>query len=123
MGRRASERASRGGMSDGVGAVERGDFLRASHDNGEEEEEDCCCSSCVGVGLFFSASKSSKNFWISGSVFWFELELEFDEGVGSETEVEVVDVVGGVFSTGVAVLSSLEGVEDHSQPIVRLCKW
>ena len=122
MGRRASERASRGGMSEGVGAVERGDFLRASHDNGEEEEEeDCCCSSCVGVGLFFSASKSSKNFWISGSVFWFE--LEFDEGVESETEVEVVDVVGGVFSTGVAVLSSLGGVEDHNQPIVMLCKW
>jgi hypothetical protein len=110
-------------MSEGVGAVERGDFLRASHDNGEEEE-DCCCSSCVGVGLFFSASKSSKNFWISGSVFWFEFEFEFefDEGVGSETEVEVVDVVGGVFPAGVAVLFS-EGVEDHSQPIVKLCKW
>ena len=49
--------------------------------------------------------------------------MEFDEGVALETEVEVVDVVGGVFSAGVAVLSSLEGVEDHSQPIVMLCKW
>lgn len=116
VGRRASARGSRGGISEGVGAVDRGDFFMESHDN---VEEDCCCLSCVGVGLFFSDSKRSRNFWISGSTS----ELEEGEGVDGGG-AEVVDVVGGMlFSTGFDVFSSLEGVEDHSQPIAMLCKW
>jgi hypothetical protein len=50
-------------------------------------------------------------------------ESEFDEGVEVEVEGDVVDVAGGAFSTGIDVLSSLEGAEDHSQPIAMLCKW
>jgi hypothetical protein len=116
VGRRASARGSRGGMSEGVGALDRGDLFIESHDN---VEEDCFCSPCVGVGLFFSDSRRSRNFWSSGSVS----DLEEEEDVDGEG-VETVDVVGGVlFSTGVDILSSLEGVEDHSQPIAMLCKW
>lgn len=54
----------------------------------------------------------------------FDLE-ESDEDAEVEVDVEgkVVDVVGVVLSSGADDLSSLGGVEDHSQPIVILCKW
>lgn len=106
-------------MSEGLGAEGRDDFLRESHDG---ILEDCWPSSCVGgEGLaFFSDSKRSRNFWISGSVF------EVEEGVEVEFEVEVgtgaVNVVGGVSLTGAEGLSSLGGVEDHNQPIAMLCR-
>jgi hypothetical protein len=122
VGSRASERASRGGISAGVGADERVDFLRESHDGILEDEEVCCCWSSVVEGLaFFSASNRSMNFWISGSVF----ELDGADVEGSEVVVVVVvvDVTGGVSVTGAADLSSLEGVEDHNQPIATFYKW
>lgn len=107
VGRSASDRASRGGMSAGVGAEERADFLRESHDG---IAGDFCCCSCVEGLAFFSASKRSRNFWISGSVFGLE-------GVDVEGEGGVVDVVGGVSLAGADDFSSLGGDEDHSQPI------
>jgi len=109
-------------MSAGVGAVERVDFLRESHDDIVEGVEDCCCWSSVEEGLtFFSASNRSMNFWISGSVF--ELDGAEVEGFEVVVVVVVVDVTACVSLTGEADLSSLGGVEDHSQPIAMLCKW
>lgn len=98
------------------------DFLRESHDGILEDEEVCCCWPSVVEGLaFFSASNRSMNFWISGSVF----ELDGADVEGSEVVVVVVvvDVTGGVSVTGAADLSSLEGVEDHNQPIATFYKW
>jgi hypothetical protein len=122
VGRRASDRASRGGTSEGVGAEGRDDFLRESHDD-IVEVEDCWPSSCVGgedLG-FFSDSKRSRNFWISGSVFELEegVEVDGEAAVG----IGVVNVVGGVSLTGAEGLSSLGGAEDHNQPIAMLCRY
>lgn len=121
VGSRASDRASRGGISAGVGVDERADFLRESHDGNLEEEEFCCCWSSVAEGFaFFSASNRSMNFWISGSV----LELDGADVEGSEVVVAVVDidVTEGASLTGAADLPSLGGVEDHSQPIATFYK-
>lgn len=91
VGSRASERASRGGISAGVGVDERVDFLRVSHDGSLEDEFCCCWSSVVEGFAFFSASKRSMNFWISGSV----LELDGAVVEGSEVvDVVAVAVVG-----------------------------
>lgn len=94
-------------MSDGVGVVALVDFLSVSHDGNVDED---CWSFCEGgEGLvFFSDSKRSMNFWISGSVVE-DVEVEVVAGgcVGVEAE--------GDSSLGVEGLSLLD--EDHSQPM------
>lgn len=92
-------------MSEGVGVVALVDFLRVSHDGNDED----CWSFCeAGSGLaFFSDSKRSMNFWISGSVV---VDVEVVVG-GCCVGVEV----GGASSVGVDGLSLLD--EDHSQPM------
>lgn len=92
-------------MSEGVGVVARVDFLRVSHDGNDED----CWSFCeAGSGFaFFSDSKRSMNFWISGSVV-VVVEVE---GGGCCGGVEV----GGASSVGVDGLSLSD--EDHNQPM------
>lgn len=98
-------------MSTADGVAAGADFLTESHDGSDDDED----WPCKGVGVeeldVLSDSKSSRNFWISGSVVVFD---------GCEVRGSVEDAVGSL-STGVGA-SVLSGdgddVDDQSQPIV-----
>lgn len=109
-GRRASERGSPGGMSTADGTTAGVDFFMESHDGSDIEGGWFSEGDEFDV---FSASKRSRNFWISGSFVRFD-ELEVVGMDGGEGVVDSFSV-----GTGVSSLSGEAGNDDdQGQPIV-----
>jgi len=116
VGRRDSERASRGGALRGVSDWERW-ALRENHDDDDEEEEEDSASGLeAGGGAValeedsclepVSEEKRSRNFWISGSML----------GSFGAVLADVLDVLVGLSCAGDDGLAG-EG-EAQSQPMV-----